>query len=503
MAHVNAAKTVRPQQILMFLLLVPAVAWIFWFMRPNDRYFEMTWYATWGGMTIWPCLTLYGMLAAEDGWGAVMMVIEFAFGTIVLIWLFTDWPRNADSMYAQQLYCNIPTLLMGKQIGRTAVLMVSETLPAPWHFWLDCLQILAFVILRYMYAQSLSDILFVTYSSAVVFLAGFFGDYMLKRLITLFRSHELLLQTAFTAVLRLNTDGVVLEDCHDFDRLIDGQAKGLQLQALCTADKGHIAKLLSSSSTPAIRRLRTNMIYGNNNFQQEVEFRVLASTDRDRLANDGLLLGVSVMGERLPYMPQEVDYPSTLIEQNLDDHKQLYVVQEKVELGGVDEIACFDSVSVEGRRHRGLRRRQGSSVSSFSGQGRNDEPRHNMHDSGLSKSQVPICNEVDATIAEEHKLPFGEPWLPSNKYLDHCSLGILEDLMRSWNFPCSHCCNFHSAVQHLAGLMGTLRLSACSSSWPACEPSQQCGNCRAMLFDTDGDACWVCNVDALGTECMT
>jgi len=295
--------------------------------------------------------------------------------------------------------------------------------------------------------------------------------------------------------------------------LIDGQAKGMQLQALCTADEGHIVKLLSSSSSPAIRRLRTNMIYANNNFQQEVEFRVLASTDRDRLASDGLLLGVSVMGERLPFMPQEVVYPSTLIEQNLDDHKELYVVQEKVELGGLDEIASFDSVSVEGRRHRGLRKRKGSSISSFSGQWRIDQPKHEMHDlsqstpcfatPGLPKSQVPLGKDVDSTIGEEHKLPFREPWVPSEQYLDHCSLSILEDLMRSWNFPCRHCCNFHSAVRHLDGLVGTLRLSACSNSWPGCEPRQQCGNCLAMLFDSDGDSCWICNVDPLGTECMT
>jgi hypothetical protein len=379
--------------------------------------------------------------------------------------------------------------------------MLTETLPAPWHFRVDCLQILAFVTVRYIYAQNVGDIILVTYTSAVVLSAGVFGDYMLKRLITLLRSHEHLMQTAFTAVLRLNNDGAVIDDCNDFDALIGGQAKGLQLQAMCTGDKGHIAKLLSSSSVPAIRRLHTNIVHANTKFHQEVELRMFASTDQDRLVNNGLLLGVSIMGERLPYMPQEVAYPSTLIEQNLDDFKQIYVVQEKVEVGGLDEMTCFDSVSVAGRRNRGTHSRSGtgSGVTTLSKRKWKDQSKTRCINV-LPKSQEPTCKVVDQTVPEERRFPFGEPWLPSETYLTHCSMGFLEDLIRSWNFPYHHCCNFHSAVQHLAGLVETMRCSACVNCWPGCEPSQQCGNCRAMLFDEE--ACWVCNADLPGTECF-
>jgi len=251
---------------------------------------------------------------------------------------------------------------------------------------------------------------------------------------------------------------------------------GLKMGAIFTASAQHWEQLCSpsSASEPVIRRLKTDLVSLSKSFTQVVELRVMSPTDHEIQKERKLLLGVSLMGERTPFL-QEQPVHSLIIEQHLDEIGQLRVAGNQLQAGGIaleqEQADCFSEIGLT-LSDKSLRRRRGS------------------HKSHKSASKASMAEQQG-----QHRCTFPPPWRKafSHDYLKECSLSNLENLVCSWNHVHNGCCNWHAALDQLAELVTQMRRwHMCHERWPTSTPLWQCSECSALQFSAEDDFCSLC-----------
>jgi hypothetical protein len=506
------ANTQKGYNVLLYMQAFPALVCILWAVSPSSFHWHHCFNDIVFGVVGWFSVGAFGLSGRMAPWPAIVLTLEIGFGLVPMVYLLFDASRVGEvfneKVHKSRIMASIPAILMSKQLGRAVVDMVADSSPSVWwHIYVDAAEMVMYVVCGWLDARDVGEVWFLIYTSAPVALCSFWADHMVLRMRTLLNANARLMQTAFASVVRVDgiDGGRVLESSIGFDALVDGSAMGLKLQIVFTAKAEHLIQLCSpaSDNERVVRRLRTTLISISKVFQQDVELRVLSATE-DELQNEkGLLLGVSIMGERRPFTErEEVSNPSFFMEQYLDEIGQLRVTEPSVEdvLPELSDVTCFDSVSfAAGPRQRRRRRphtsSQSSSVSSLSSMTYADRQ---------AGSGIPTKSTLgkDATYAfgRDETPAYGHPWKEAFEvdYLKESSFSTLEDLIASWNHPNKSCCHWHDAVSRLAELVSQMRgWHSCKDQWPDSEPIWQCGSCSALQFEASAEGCWLC----LSPEC--
>jgi hypothetical protein len=200
-----------------------------------------------------------------------------------------------------------------------------------------------------------------------------------------------------------------------------------------------------------------------------------------------MLLGVSLMGERTPFL-QEQQGHSLIIEQHLDEISQFQVAGHRSQAESIaPEPGSAEAISVIGLSERSLRRRKGSHISQKS-------RRSNKSDRSYQSDNKAIPNFSMTKQQGKPRCAF-PTWRKafSHEYLTECSLGTLETLVCSWNHEHNGCCNWHASLDQLADLVSYMRRwRMCHEVWPTCTPLWQCRECSALQFTDAEDFCSLC-----------
>jgi len=257
-------------------------------------------------------------------------------------------------------------------------------------------------------------------------------------------------------------------------------------------------RLLSPSSDRVVRRLRTTIISASRRFQQDVELKVLSATEKELQKEHGMMLGISIMGERLPYSESDHCVTSVLMEQHLDDIGHVFVIASERdaqinELAEVVQVKSSDSISeayvapIKSRRFKATRSRtsDSSTVTSVS----------SNHGNIIANHHAELADLKTGGIGPRSSTSYGDPWKKTpeeDKYLKECSLSQLEDLLCSWNHSHTFCCNWHISVDRLILYAKEMRgWKTCGDTWPINSPVWQCKECSALQFE-EPDSCWLC-----------
>jgi len=333
--------------------------------------------------------------------------------------------------------------------------------------------------------RGFGQVWFLFYSGAPVVLSSFWLDYMVRRIVTLNRANARLMRTAFSAVIRvdgISDDCKVSETNEDFDELVKSRAIGRRSTDLFRTTDKDVALLCSPSlnNDRKVRRLRT--VIACHGYQQDVELRVLSSTEDELHTEKGLTLGVAVLGEPAPIV-NEVVRASVLVEQELNSLPATLRPAPIPEDEVIEDLTEFDSISKAGLRNRQRRAKSNrgtkSSCSSISNSSGITEPER---PSNLPDNLTPKSSAYGSWKSSDE----------SEAYLKECSMSHLEDLLSAWNFAHNGCCGWHSAAERLCQYANELRCwKTCRITWPQAIPIWQCKSCSALQFQ-DEECCWLC-----------
>lgn len=448
-------------------------------------------------------------------WQAVVLVLEFGYGLVAVVYMLFDCTRlGTDVMgirYSTRCLASVPGVLLGKQLGRTAVVLVADR-NAPsvwWHFYVDTAEVILYLMIALRTTTGIGEVWLIIYTVIPAFFHSRFSDYVALRMRTLLRVNSRLMQTAFASVICVDSYGII-ETSSGFDALVDGQAEGLSLECVFAAEKNVLLRLCSaqSDSERVVRRLRTSLISLSKSFQQDVEVRVLSATEHE-LQSEKNLLGVAIMGERRPFSELEKSNTSFFLEQCLDEVGHIRVggghqkandsiPEDSVPAASADdspepeaEEKLPDSISAHYPRSESLIRRRKRQGPSGSASVLSSDP---SSAPGDMIPKVPLNSE--ATVLDRRGLlAYGHTWKETSQevYLKECSLSALEDLLASWNQRCTSCCHWHDAVRFLSELVTQMQSwHSCQEEWPNSMPSWQCEACSALQFDDESDGCWLC-----------
>lgn len=499
MSSIASEKTGR--SALLYMLSLPILIVIMWLASPTNFHWYHTFWCNTFGIVAWFLIALCGTGGFIRPWAAILLTLETGFGLVPVVYLLLDFGRVGEAcyqhMHQSRILASVPVVVMAKQLGRTVIDMHSSITPSVWwHLYVDVAEILIYISFGMWTARDMGEQWFLIYTASPVIVSSLLADHVVLRVHALLRANARLMQTAFAAAVLVDgeEDCKVVESTSDFDVLVDGEARGLHLTSLFSSEQKHFKKLLSPAcdGERVIRRLKTTLISISKSFQQEVELRVLSATEHELQSERGILLGVALLGERLPFNEAQISNTSSLLlEQYLDYVGQLRISglvssDPDQAIPEVAEVDCFDSVSLAGIRQRKatcFARSRASSTTSSSISIL--EPRYR-----LTPESSPNNSRQDATA------PYRKPWKESgddNTYLKECSLSILEDLINSWNYSSSQCCHWHASCNRLADLVDDLRSwHACNDRWPAADPSWQCDACRALQRADNPSDCWLC-----------
>jgi len=492
---------------LVCMLSYPALVALMWSASPDNYHWQHTFWCTSVGCVAWVAIVICGVTNRIQPRHAVVLNLEVGFGIVPMLYLILDFHRVGPDCFEQvsknQVLATVPVVIMAKQLARTVIDIATESEPSTWwHFYIDISEMFFFMVFGVWNAgRDIGRLWLLIYSSTPVFVSGLWLDHMTLRMHTLLRANARLLQTAFAGVIRvgaLELGGSVFESSPGFDALIDGDAMGLKLENLFTADRIHLGQLCSPAlvNERVVRRVRTSLISTSKAFQQDVELRVLSATQRELQHENGILLGVAIMGERVPFIEHDDSNTSLLLEQSLDEIGQSPFgggsspansvrdhSTENTDIPILSEVGRFDSVSFTGMRKR-MNRKVNSACSSSS-------CTSTIHPAPENPSQT-FCKEQGSS---KQGLVYGHPWKESNniEYMKECSLSNLEDLITSWNYRSAYCCHWHDACDRLSALVVEVRrFHSCKDMWPTATPTWQCGACSALQFEESEDGCWLC-----------
>jgi len=485
----------------------PTFLFAAYFFHPDSLYWHNCYWSIAFGWCAFVFYGVGGLLGYIPPSRALLMTFELGFGGVVPVYLCFDYHRTVNAVsckeqsYAAQTFASIPTILMSKHMGRSVSYLLDEKAAIrSWHFPVDMAEICMFLAMGLWRASDSGEIFFLIYNSSPAVCSSLYANHIVMRMRSLLRSNARLMQTTFSAVVRIDIgrhSGRVLESDAGFDVLIDGKAEGAPFYSLFAAEEEDFQRLCSIASDDGeriVRRLRTTLFSRTRSFQQDVELRVLAATEEEAQYEQGLLLGVSVMGERLPVNETSHPGPSLLLEQSLDEVGQLRISaseESSSDLHQISEIGAFDSVSFTGVRPT---RRRPQSFSRYSSSSQLSPAPSIRSDSSnkLLRSEAALRG-----AGEVNRPAYDAPWLAccekrDHEYLKQCSASMVEDLITSWNYPEGGCCHWHMSLDRLSRLVREMKhWRICSDVWPSGVPKWQCNQCSALQFEDPG-ACWLC-----------
>lgn len=479
-------------RVILCMLSFPILVVTMWCASPSNFHWYHTRYCILFGIGAWVGFSVCGLSGQMKPWHAVLLILEAGFGLVPVAYLLFDFGRVGEDcherMHQSRVLASVPVVIMAKQLGRTVVDMQSVNTPSVWwHFYVDLSEILLYLCFGLWTTLNMGERWFLIYTTAPVIVSSLWADHIVLRLHALLRENARLMQAAFAAVVRVDglKCGRVLETTSEFDLLVDGDATGCELSTLFRAGPNHFEQLFSPApdGERVVRRLKTVLVSKSRSFQQDIELRVFSAAEHELQKERGLLLGVAIMGERLPISESLNSCSSTLMEQYLDEVGQLRIAGIKsadVAVPEMSEVDCFDSVSMPSTLKR--RRRRARSVSSSS----------TSSGSSLPPIRAHTLKTASSTAAST---PHGCPWeaTTNNPYLKEVSLSNLEDLLSSWNDMSSQCCHWHAACNHLSQLAEELKSwYSCNDAWPTEIPSWQCDTCRAVIMEQGQEECWLC-----------
>jgi len=495
-------------------LLMPALMLLLAVCFPQATNWKQTFWCSLFGWMSWTCFSLAGLSGAMDAKWAIITIFEFAFGLVPMVYLLVDYPLAGpgesdcrEQTYRARLFTTIPTVILTKQLGRWTVheMGVQASTSTWWHNLVDLSEIAVFFCYGLFLSLDAGEVWFMVYSTIPIVWSFLVVDRMILRVQTLLRSNERLMQTVFTAVVRIDArNGKVLESSPAFDALVQNAVGTVQLETLFTASREQLRQLCSSGGTSEqiVRRLRTTLVSKAGGYHQDVELRVLAASEQEACCDDIhiLSLGVSVMGERVPASEASKANTSLLLEQCFEEVGQVWAVgvtgNGRVPEHGTtmdalqaeqfeSEVDPHDSVSQAGLRPRHGSKRWHSSCS------------HTISTSAASRSSTPPEGQASS---QQPMRPYGDQWEKLDEkraaYLRECCFAVLEDIISSWNYENQSCCCWHGALDRLSCMVEAMQLwHECDDGWPQMKAVAQCSNCYAIQVETDGqapDACLIC-----------
>eukprot|EP00747_Dinoflagellata_sp_TGD_P133666 gnl/TRDRNA2_/TRDRNA2_175230_c1_seq2.p1 gnl/TRDRNA2_/TRDRNA2_175230_c1~~gnl/TRDRNA2_/TRDRNA2_175230_c1_seq2.p1 ORF type:complete len:211 (+),score=14.82 gnl/TRDRNA2_/TRDRNA2_175230_c1_seq2:1-633(+) len=201
------------------------------------------------------------------------------------------------------------------------------------------------------------------------------------------------------------------------------------------------------------------------------------------------MIGVSIMGERVPYNECDNSGISVLMEQDLDEVGHLTIAKGGMQatiqpVPEIVEVSAWESVSASASTRRRRPRRSNDSCDTSSV----------TNSTALTMDSQTGEVPEEAELVRQMRTPYSPPWKESFEvdYLESCTQGALEDLMRTFNHGHVSCCNWHAAVNRLMSYLSVLKSRRCDDAWPALEPSWQCNQCSAMQFEDEDEVCELC-----------
>eukprot|EP00928_Gymnodinium_smaydae_P063533 TRINITY_DN47088_c0_g1_i1.p1 TRINITY_DN47088_c0_g1~~TRINITY_DN47088_c0_g1_i1.p1 ORF type:complete len:504 (-),score=46.79 TRINITY_DN47088_c0_g1_i1:155-1666(-) len=480
-------------RILVGMLTFPVMVLIMYKLSPMSLNWSLCTWCTIVGWHVWLFVPLLGIFGCINSADAIVMTLELGLGGVVVVYILIDYPRNflsaecAERVFAARILSCLPAVLMAKQVGRTGVYLESGSARSTaWHVPVDILEMLLFFMCGLLTVADAGELWFLIYCSVPVACSSLYLDRTVVRNRVLLSSNTRLMQTAFTALVRIDSPDTacIVETDSAFEVLVDGQCKGKPFSDVCTAASEDVLKLcsISSGEERVIRRLRTTLISTSRSYSQDVELRVVPATEAEAKQEQSILLGVVMMGERLPYSESCTSTPSLLLEQSSDVIGQIRVSAPT----SVDTADDLGKRVIDSKTFRRFNRSQVSkSVSSYCGS--------DCDTSSIFEFRPTLA--VDTSTRVIDKRPYDGNWRSQcNQYLDECARSLLEDLLGCFNNANTGCCHWHKGCERLQKLVTDMQGGrSCMETWPTQEPKQQCSVCNALLFDEYTTACWVCS----------
>jgi hypothetical protein len=187
---------------------------------------------------------------------------------------------------------------------------------------IDALAIVAFLVWTLSRGLDLMELWLACWSLTPFFLIRFFAARVDNDIEARKEREDNLLETAFTTTILVSLEkqgrAAILRSSATLDTWMGNVMVGKRLVELFVASNEQFDQFLGGTSTgKVVRRLLTTVVSECQTWRQDVELRtIIAATDE---GTGALLLGLNVMGERLPVCGDpRASCPSTLLERSVN-----------------------------------------------------------------------------------------------------------------------------------------------------------------------------------------
>eukprot|EP00928_Gymnodinium_smaydae_P011068 TRINITY_DN14136_c0_g1_i1.p1 TRINITY_DN14136_c0_g1~~TRINITY_DN14136_c0_g1_i1.p1 ORF type:complete len:528 (-),score=56.13 TRINITY_DN14136_c0_g1_i1:263-1846(-) len=497
----------QARSYLTYSLAVPGLWSTMWLLTPGTMYWRHTFFCSTFGALSWVALVILGTAGYMDPKRAILLILEFGFGMVTVIYMIVDCPLASTDLPEQllmiRILASVPVVQMMKQLARTTVYFATNDVGPSWSILADMAELSVYFVTGFRQCSSFGDVWFLLYSGMPAALSSVLMHHLVIRLTSLNRAYTRLMQTTFAAVISVDnqTDGAVLAGSFGLDRLLGCSIEGLRLHELVTAKKEQLNYLLSPSKdgcSHVFRRLLTTLVSKDGSWCQDVELRSMAATEQETLEEKGIVrLGVIVGGERVPFQSHDATQ-STLLEQSLLDLGNVRLISRSNDSEGTS-LTSAKKGRPQGSVCSASVRSRARSLASEGGMRRRVPAQAYAQSVSISDTETSSCTLARGfhrNPAEKNIKTCLSDWGFSNNYTVQCSQAMLEDLILSWNFEGTGCCTWHAALDRLASLVTDMGpWHACDDDWPgiASNVSWQCNSCMALVREQlDASSCWLC-----------
>jgi len=316
-------------------------------------------------------------------------------------------------------------------------------------------------------------------------------------------SSKSLLSKVCDATFLLSRDGdTILRSTRQFDAIVGRPVEQSRLSShLAESEVSRVRNAVLGHGLQSVTLLPTS-IYRSKHFATNVELFIVSCRPESipqaqSLNSVGFMIGLRLSQSFVDASESDCSHNTITEASELTDvcdttSSQSYLGRDRFTSGGIRRRVTFseDAESETSRPGRpALRRRMPVAEQARS------QSEHSTASSSTFPGRRGPCLVAKHTQISFHGLAYSAPFKESGTYLKECCSSLLEDLVSSLNFEFESCCAWHGNLRKISSILEEMHSwHKCDDGWPAQISSWQCGNCLAVIPNSQADDyCWLCN----------